>query len=313
MLPYGWVKLSAEGEVVVIRILALGAVFLALPAAVWAQEQQGIGRQPIRIVITKVDCSRLIRHVPAPDVAYQPGLDARGRAVAPADLPGSGADALPNLLPEVLEFPITINPVSYGARNQAQREKAAATQGAADTYAGKKAAQAQITTLTARKNSLTSQATALAGQKTGLDADYAAATTTLANLQAEVDGGTRAKSDRDYVRAKWAVEDKQTAVTAKQKEIDANTANLTATNTAIAAQQAVIDAAPAKAEQYAARESAAEAKLARLSSRGLDSTTMQVGTVRYDMARGIFTFNGEPIGGAEQQELAHACRKQGVR
>ncbi len=36
--------------------------------------------------IAERDCRRLERHVPAPDVAYRPGVDARGRAVAPADL-----------------------------------------------------------------------------------------------------------------------------------------------------------------------------------------------------------------------------------
>jgi hypothetical protein len=36
--------------------------------------------------ITATDCSNLVRHAPAPDVAYRPGTDARGRPVAPADL-----------------------------------------------------------------------------------------------------------------------------------------------------------------------------------------------------------------------------------
>ena len=36
--------------------------------------------------IAERDCRRLERHVPAPDVAYRPGADVRGRAVAPADL-----------------------------------------------------------------------------------------------------------------------------------------------------------------------------------------------------------------------------------
>jgi len=76
-----------------------------------ALAQQDAASQPVRIVITKTDCSRLIRHVPAPDVAYQPGVDAKGRAVAPADMPGSGADAIPGLLPDVLEIPLTIKPM----------------------------------------------------------------------------------------------------------------------------------------------------------------------------------------------------------
>ncbi len=40
-----------------------------------------------------------------PSVAYQPGVDVRGRPVAPAD-PGGGS---PVALPEVLEIPITVD------------------------------------------------------------------------------------------------------------------------------------------------------------------------------------------------------------
>ncbi len=44
----------------------------------------------VRVALQEEACRRLVAHVPAPDVAYRPGVDARGRAVAPADLPGSG-------------------------------------------------------------------------------------------------------------------------------------------------------------------------------------------------------------------------------
>ena len=36
------------------------------------------------------ECRQLVEHTAAPGVAYQPGVDARGRPVAPADLPSSG-------------------------------------------------------------------------------------------------------------------------------------------------------------------------------------------------------------------------------
>lgn len=294
------------------RFPVLGAALCCLSAPTSAQQEIPLS-QPVRIVITKVDCSRLIRHTPSADVAYQPGVDAQGRAVAPADVAGSGAEALPNLVPDVLEFPITINPVGYGARNQAQREKAAALQGTTDTTAAKTKAQTQITALTAQKTALTATATTLTAEKATLTTAATTAASTLATLQAEVDAGTRKASDRTYVLAKQALPDKQQAVTAKQAEIDANAAKLTATTAALASQQAVVDAAPGKSEHYAANQAAAEAKLAKLSSHGLDSTTMNVGTVRYDMARGLFTFNGEPIGGSEQQELARACARRGVR
>lgn len=295
------------------RIFVLGALALALDWPSGASAQEEMEAQPVRIVITKLDCSRLIRHVPAADVAYKPGVDAKGRVVAPADVPGSGAEAIPNLLPDVLEFPVTINPIGYGARNNAQRDKAAAAQGQANTYTAKKAAQAQITSLTTQKTTLTTKATTLATEKTALQTEYTTATTTLATLQAQVDAGTRAPSDRAYLQAKWAVPEKQQAVTAKQAEIDANTAKLTSVNASIAAQQAIVDGASDKTAQYEAAEKAADAKLATLSAKGLDSTTMKVGTVRYDMAKGTFTFNDQPLGGAEQEELARACQRQGVR
>jgi hypothetical protein len=91
------------------RLLVLVAALAVCGAPALAQ--QDAASQPVRIVITKTDCSRLIRHVPAPDVAYQPGVDAKGRAVTPADMPGSGADAIPGLLPDVLEIPLTIKPM----------------------------------------------------------------------------------------------------------------------------------------------------------------------------------------------------------
>ncbi len=57
------------------------------------------------VTITRADCARLIEHVPAPDVAYQPGVDAYGRAVTPADLTG-GAQIQ---VPETLHIPIEID------------------------------------------------------------------------------------------------------------------------------------------------------------------------------------------------------------
>jgi len=38
-------------------------------------------------------------------------------------------------------------------------------------------------------------------------------------------------------------------------------------------------------------------------------TSASVGKVKYDMNKGTFTFNGQPIGDREQAKLARACRK----
>lgn len=52
-----------------------------VPLAAGADEQT-------LVVISRADCDRLVSHVPAPDVAYQPGVDVHGRPVVPADLDG---------------------------------------------------------------------------------------------------------------------------------------------------------------------------------------------------------------------------------
>lgn len=61
-----------------IRILFSTALALAVAAPALAQQ----------VRISRTDCSRLVQHRPSADVAYQPGVDARGRPVAPADLAG---------------------------------------------------------------------------------------------------------------------------------------------------------------------------------------------------------------------------------
>lgn len=68
-------------------MLLLAAVLAAPPAA--AQ------------TIAERDCRRLERHVAAPDVTYRPGVDVRGRPVAPADLAPP-----PAIVPE--RFPILL-------------------------------------------------------------------------------------------------------------------------------------------------------------------------------------------------------------
>ena len=40
------------------------------------------------VALSTADCKKLVQHVPADDVTYKPGVDVRGKAVAPADLGG---------------------------------------------------------------------------------------------------------------------------------------------------------------------------------------------------------------------------------
>jgi hypothetical protein len=62
---------------------------------------------PVSVSITRADCERLVPYVPAPDVAYQPGVDVNGGAVVPADLDGGVSVALP----DVFAFDLVISPV----------------------------------------------------------------------------------------------------------------------------------------------------------------------------------------------------------
>lgn len=51
-------------------------------------------------------CRLVEIHRPDADVAYQPGVDANGNAVAPADLPGSGGITLPDEITIDLRVPL---------------------------------------------------------------------------------------------------------------------------------------------------------------------------------------------------------------
>jgi hypothetical protein len=53
--------------------------------------------------VTREDCARLVEHRPDRDVAYQPGVDAHGRPVVPADLEESQI-----VLPENIAIVITV-------------------------------------------------------------------------------------------------------------------------------------------------------------------------------------------------------------
>lgn len=66
----------------------------------------------IRLQVTEADCRRLVAHQPAADVAYQPGVDVRGDAVAPADLPGSNALG-EKLLETEIAFDLELNPLLF--------------------------------------------------------------------------------------------------------------------------------------------------------------------------------------------------------
>ena len=74
------------------------ALCLLLPCAVMAQD---------RVTIDTANCQLLMRHAMAPDVAYRPGVDVQGRAVAPADLPSDSSLNLPRDIPINIEIPVS--------------------------------------------------------------------------------------------------------------------------------------------------------------------------------------------------------------
>ncbi|HZD25544.1 MAG TPA: hypothetical protein VE631_04730 [Alphaproteobacteria bacterium] len=65
----------------------------------------------LTVVVDEADCRWLVRHEPAPDVTYQPGVDVNGNPVAPADLGpdhgGAAAPVLPKQIAIDLDIPLS--------------------------------------------------------------------------------------------------------------------------------------------------------------------------------------------------------------
>jgi hypothetical protein len=76
-------------------------------------------------VLSQQDCRNLTEAIPAPDLAYRPGVDAEGRPVAPADLPGSTKLILPEAMPVGIDLSIG-NPGDLATMPQTGAANAAA-------------------------------------------------------------------------------------------------------------------------------------------------------------------------------------------
>lgn len=284
------------------RFLPLSAV-ICLSASVSLAQGAAGSSGPMVITISKLDCSRVIRHTPAPDVAYKPGVDVHGKPVVSADTdPGREAFAK-KVLPEVLEIPITINPLTYNKAKAANKNKAAAATAVANNTTA-------ITNAKAQGTALNSQLSTLNSQKTTLTTTYNSDTAALiANT-----GGAGA-TDPGLLRVRAA---RQQAIdSAYNSKLSTINSQITTVNTAITANTATVSNLQAQdttlRQQYADTNMATEGTLAGLSGKGLDSTTMKVGVVKYDIARNTFTFNDEPMLSEDQRALAEACAKRGVR
>ncbi len=66
-----------------------------------------LAQPTVLIQLRARDCAHLVtEHVPADDVAFQPGLDVRGHPVAPAELPSSARIRLPETIEIALDIPL---------------------------------------------------------------------------------------------------------------------------------------------------------------------------------------------------------------
>lgn len=89
----------------------LSAVLAVSPLTAHAAQAEGQAaeKRPAAVLeLTSEQCRRLSRHVPDPGVSYQPGVDVRGRSVAPADLTDSGSHAAIEP-PETIVIPIEVD------------------------------------------------------------------------------------------------------------------------------------------------------------------------------------------------------------
>ncbi|MEE8505058.1 MAG: hypothetical protein V3S40_02430 [Kiloniellales bacterium] len=95
------------------------AVFF--PLLLTAAASPAAAHESLQVTITKADCARLVEHVPAPDVAYQPGVDVYGDPVAPAHAGGGTPIELPETIVIDVEvdlfqrFGIPVDPTRYDA------------------------------------------------------------------------------------------------------------------------------------------------------------------------------------------------------
>lgn len=72
---------------------AVAATPLAPPAGGASVSPDG------RVVVSSKACAEVVAHIPDTGVAYAPGIDLNGNAVAPADLPDSASPITPDNFP----------------------------------------------------------------------------------------------------------------------------------------------------------------------------------------------------------------------
>lgn len=102
------VKTGLFGALVILSAGAALQIGGTVPSAS-AQSLENTGTTEVSV--SEAVCRRLVRHVPDADIAYRPGVDVRGNAVAAADLPGTNVLKLP----DKIQFDLTVDVLSdYG-------------------------------------------------------------------------------------------------------------------------------------------------------------------------------------------------------
>lgn len=276
------------------------------PGGVAATGQQAAA-DAAKVRISRKDCRRLVRHRARADVTYMPGVDVRGRKVAPADLDGG----IQLALPDVYEFNITKDLSSYlkGPEEQLAAAKAAAlaankSQAATDAAVSSAAlsldgAQSEYDDAVAAADA--AQAAAEAAPNDAALAEAAAEA--AATADAAETGLASAETSYDATAAAASANDVDAALSAAEATLSAAEGiGYAQDSTADAASTAATTAA---SESAAADAAALEAQDVVSKSEGMELT---VGTVRFDAASGAMSFNGQPINDAARDDLAAICR-----
>ena len=288
-------------------VVVVGIALLAWPAVA----QQVLSPLSTKVVISGQDCQRLVRHVPAPDVAYKPGIDVHGKAVAPADLPGGGAGFK---LPDHIEFNYTINPVNYGLTKSLAAQSSSLSGKMAGVNSSQAANQAATIAANQKLTQLQAAGTSLTAKGTTLSSQLSTAQSTLGPLQAQVTAGTLSATSPKYLDAKAAVATLQSQITANNTAIQSNNTQITTTQSQITSQTAAAAQLTQQQTQLQSQQAAVAAQQSGMAASGPGggNTQMSVAAIRYDFGTGQLTIDGKPMDSGDQQGIAAECRRQGI-
>jgi G:T/U-mismatch repair DNA glycosylase len=291
---------------------AAAVLGLTVCASAWAADQPAPAAEAPaeapKARVTKKDCQRLVRHQARADVAYKPGVDVRGKKVAPADLAGS----FQMVLPDVFEFNVTKDLTAYlgGAEEALAAQKAAA-------LAAEKSA-------TATDAAVSSAALSLDGAQDQYDSAVATYEAAQAAAAADTDNAELAAT---AASAKTLADAAETNLATTQSAYDATVSAaasndvasaLSNSNSTLSAAQdmgyvqdesastATTAAATAAEASYSADAAALSAQETVSKSEGM---TLNAGTVRYNIKTGAMTFNGQPLNDAATGEMAEICKE----